>query len=107
MLASWREGEAKSAILDFVALVSEKNGPHHVPPSERIAVFDNDGTLWCEHPLPVQAFFLAERVKQVASSDGSPGSASPSRPSSSTITPRCTRWGRRDWPGSSSPPMPG
>jgi len=71
MLPSWHEGEAKSAIIDFVAHVSEKSGPHHVPPAERIAVFDNDGTLWCEQPLPVQAFFLAERVKQLASGDPS------------------------------------
>ena len=70
MLASWQEGEAKSAIIDFVARVSENGGPDHVPASERIAVFDNDGTLWCEQPLPMQAFFLADRVKQLASSDG-------------------------------------
>ena len=50
-LPSWNEGMAKSAILDFVARVTAAGGPDFVPPSQRIATFDNDGTLWCEQPL--------------------------------------------------------
>ena len=57
-LASWNDGAAKSAILDFVARVTKEGGPDFVPPAERIATFDNDGTLWCEQPMQVQLFFL-------------------------------------------------
>ena len=70
MLGSWHEGAAKSAIVDFVARVT-REGPDFVPPAERIAVFDNDGTLWCEHPVQVQVFFLIDRVKQLAAKDPS------------------------------------
>ncbi len=71
LLASWKDGPAKSAILDFVARVTKEGGPDYVPPSERIATFDNDGTLWCEQPMQVQVFFLIDRVKQLAAKDAS------------------------------------
>ena len=54
----WNDGAAKSAIVDFVARVTQEGGPDFVPPAERIATFDNDGTLWCEQPVQVQVFFL-------------------------------------------------
>jgi hypothetical protein len=54
ILASWKDTPTKRAILDFVAAVTDESGPDYVPPVERIATFDNDGTLWCEHPVPVQ-----------------------------------------------------
>jgi phosphoglycolate phosphatase-like HAD superfamily hydrolase len=53
-LQSWNEGAAMSAILDFVTRVTTANGPDFVPPAERIATFDNDGTLWCEKPMYIQ-----------------------------------------------------
>jgi len=53
-LKSWNDTPAKQAILDFVAKVTDEKGSDYVPPTERIATFDNDGTLWCEHPIPVQ-----------------------------------------------------
>jgi len=53
-LGSWNDTPTKQAILDFVARVTDENGPEYIQPAERIAVFDNDGTLWCEHPIPVQ-----------------------------------------------------
>src|ERR1700739_3903191 len=65
-LTSWNDGAAKSQILDFVARVAQQGGPDFIPPAECIAVFDNDGTLWCEQPLQVQAFFLIHRVKELA-----------------------------------------
>lgn len=65
-LPSWNEGFAKSAILCFVANVTDKNNPDYVEPEERIAVFDNDGTLWCEYPDYVQSRFMLERVKDMA-----------------------------------------
>jgi len=68
-LATWNDGAARSQILDFVARVTEQGGPDFVPPAERIATFDNDGTLWCEQPLFVQAFFLIDRTRELAGRD--------------------------------------
>ena len=65
-LASWNEGTAKAAILDFVQRVTAEGGPDFVPVAERIAVFDNDGTLWVEQPAYVQVFFIVDRVKALA-----------------------------------------
>jgi hypothetical protein len=67
-LPGWREGKAKAAIVDFVARVTG-SGADHVPESERIAAFDNDGTLWCEQPMQVQVFFLIDRVRELAAAD--------------------------------------
>src|SRR5271168_1603575 len=65
-LASWIEGVAKSQIRDFVARVTRQGGPDFVPPAERIATFDNDGTLWVEHPMYTQLAFVLNRVKAMA-----------------------------------------
>jgi phosphoserine phosphatase len=65
-LPSWNDGPHKSAIVDFVAKVTTEGGSDFVPPAERIAVFDNDGTLWCEQPMYVQFAFVLDRVKQLA-----------------------------------------
>ena len=68
-LASWTDGPARQAILDFVARVTEEGGADFVPPAERIATFDNDGTLWCEQPLQVQFFFGHDRLMTLAQYD--------------------------------------
>jgi len=65
-MPSWAEGPAKSAIVQFVQSVTEKDGKDYVPPEERIATFDNDGTLWVEYPLYTQLLFSADRVKELA-----------------------------------------
>jgi phosphoglycolate phosphatase-like HAD superfamily hydrolase len=65
-LSSWRAGAARQAILDFVQRVTTPGHPDFVEPADRIAVFDNDGTLWAEQPLPVQAFFVLDRIRQLA-----------------------------------------
>lgn len=65
-LPSWNEGANKQAIIDFVARVTRQGGPDFVPPAERIATFDNDGTLWVEHPMYVQLAFALDRVKALA-----------------------------------------
>jgi len=65
-LPSWNEGSAKAAILDFVRAVTDKNGEDFVEPAERIAVFDNDGTLWVEQPIYTQITFMFDRVKELA-----------------------------------------
>lgn len=66
-LPSWNEGRAKEAIVDFAVRTSTAGSGDYVPVNERIAVFDNDGTLWCEMPVPVQAFFVNDRLKVLAS----------------------------------------
>src|SRR5215472_4899314 len=68
-LPSWNDGVPKSAILSFVARVTKQGGADFVPPPERIATFDNDGTLCCEQPLQMQFFFLFERVKELSAGD--------------------------------------
>jgi hypothetical protein len=65
-LPSWNDGKAKQSIIDFVAKVTKAGSPDFVPVAERIAVFDNDGTLWCEQPIPVQLYFALDRVKTLA-----------------------------------------
>lgn len=65
-LSSWNDGQSKKAIITFVAMVTKEGGPAFVPVAERIAVFDNDGTLWCEQPVYVQVFFIVDRVKALA-----------------------------------------
>src|SRR5436309_7320436 len=65
-LPSWNDGPAKQAILDFVKATTDPSSPKLVPVPERIATFDNDGTLWCEQPLPIQLFFALDRVKALA-----------------------------------------
>jgi phosphoserine phosphatase len=65
-LPSWNEGPAKKSIIDFVDRVTKEGGPDYVSPAERIAVFDNDGTLWCEEPIYVQSAFAMDRVKELA-----------------------------------------
>jgi phosphoserine phosphatase len=67
-LPSWREGAAKTAILDFIASVTEP-GASFVPAAERIATFDNDGTLWCEKPMPIQVDFILRRLDEMAQAD--------------------------------------
>jgi phosphoserine phosphatase len=68
-LPSWNDGAPKAAILDFVARVTREVGREFVPPGERIATFDNDGTLCCEQPLQTQFFFAFGRVKELAARD--------------------------------------
>ena len=68
-LLSWRDGPAKNAIADFVRRVLGKDGSEPVHPEDRVAVFDNDGTLWCEKPLPIQADFILRRLHELAVAD--------------------------------------
>jgi len=65
-LPSWNDGPAKQSIITFVEKVTTPGSPDFVPVPERIATFDNDGTLWCEQPLPVQLYFALDRVKALA-----------------------------------------
>jgi len=65
-LPSWNDGAPKKAIMAFVEKVTKPGSPDFVPVPERIATFDNDGTLWCEQPVPVQLYFTLDRVKALA-----------------------------------------
>lgn len=65
-LPSWNEGKTKSAILEFISRVTTEGGADFVSPAERIAVFDNDGTLWSEQPIYFQLAFAIDRVKALA-----------------------------------------
>lgn len=62
-LSTWRDGPAKQAIVEFVAAADT------VPVEQRVAVFDNDGTLWCEKPVPIQADFILRRLAEMAEAD--------------------------------------
>ncbi|CAN5130180.1 HAD family hydrolase [soil metagenome] len=62
-LPSWNDVASKKAIIEFVTRVTKEGGPNFVPLAERIATFDNDGTLWCEHPMYVQLMYLVAQVK--------------------------------------------
>ena len=65
-LPSWNDGAAKQAILDFVREATTEGGASHLAPEERVATFDQDGTLWVEHPIYTQAVFAVDRVKALA-----------------------------------------
>ena len=64
-LARWNDGATKRTVVEFV----ERTVSDAVPFEERVAVFDNDGTLWCEKPLPIQADFILRRLFEMAEAD--------------------------------------
>ena len=68
-LLSWTDGTAKGKLLDFVRRVTDDKGPDFVPARDRIAVFDNDGTLWVEQPMPFQLMFAIDRAKGLVAED--------------------------------------
>jgi len=76
LLSSWTDTATRTAIVDYVARVTG-DGPDHVVPEERIATFDNDGTLWCEKPLPIQLAFILKRLAEMAEADQSLKSKQP------------------------------
>jgi phosphoserine phosphatase len=65
-LPSWTDGPTKTAIIEFVQAVTKQGGADYVRPEERIATFDNDGTLWVEYPIYTQVLFAFDRVKKLA-----------------------------------------
>jgi phosphoserine phosphatase len=70
-LATWNDGPAKARITEFVEGVTKEGGADYVPPSDRIAVFDNDGTLWCEKPMPIELGFILKRFVEMSEADDS------------------------------------
>jgi phosphoserine phosphatase len=69
LLPSWRAGTSRQAVTEFVQRVTTEGSPDFAPPSERVAVFDNDGTLWCEKPMPIQLDFILRRLAAMAHQD--------------------------------------
>jgi phosphoserine phosphatase len=69
LLASWNDGPALTAIREFVAAATTEGSPGFVEPDARVAVFDNDGTLWCEKPMPIQLDFILRRLVAMADQD--------------------------------------
>lgn len=70
-LSLWNDNATRAAIVDFVRRVTDENGPAFVPPAERVAVFDNDGTLWFEKPVYVQLLFILNRWQEMVGEDPS------------------------------------
>ena len=68
-LSLWNETPAKKAVIDYVNVVTNPKSAEFVPETERIAILDNDGTMWVEKPTYVQLFFAIERLKQLAEAD--------------------------------------
>jgi phosphoglycolate phosphatase-like HAD superfamily hydrolase len=68
-LSLWNKTPTHQAIIDFVAAVTDETSPRYVPPTERIAVFDNDGTLWCEKPMYIQMDYLLRKLAAAAEAD--------------------------------------
>ena len=68
-LSSWNDTPTRQSILDFITRTSDKNTPEYIPPAERIAAFDNDGTLWVEQPAPAQTGLLIDKLVQLVKSN--------------------------------------
>jgi phosphoserine phosphatase len=71
ILPAWHEGPSRRAIVRFVEMITSRDAPDYVPPPERVAIFDNDGTLWCEKPMYIQLDFALRRLQRAAADDAS------------------------------------
>ncbi len=91
LLASWRETLTRNAIVDFVENVTSEGSAGFVEPAERLAVFDNDGTLWSEKPIPIQLDFTLFRMAELAEAALPSPDNNRTRRRSSVIT---TGWAR-------------
>jgi hypothetical protein len=90
-LSSWRDGPAKQAIAELVTRVCGGDGREPVPVEERLAVFDNDGTLWCEKPMPIQLDFILHRLVEMAEADAALRGRQPARRAASSARARVSR----------------
>jgi hypothetical protein len=79
LLASWRQTPITAGIVDFISRVTDEDRNGFVAPAERVAVFDNDGTPWCEKPIPIQLDFTLYRLAELARTDSSLGDRQPYR----------------------------
>ena len=70
-LQSWNDTSTRRAIVEFVERVTDERDPNYVAPADRVAVFDNDGTLWCEKPMPIELGFILQRLAEMCEADTS------------------------------------
>jgi hypothetical protein len=97
VLPSWNDGPAKQAILDFVRRTTDRGSADFVAPEDRIATFDQDGTLWVEHPVYTQAMFALERVHALAPDHPEWRTHEPFKSVLSNDLATIARFGERDW----------
>ena len=76
-LKLWNDTPTKQAILDYVAAANDESSPDYVPPADRIAAFDNDGTLWVEQPAPAQTAMLVNKLVEQVKADPSLAAVDP------------------------------
>ncbi|HKO92501.1 MAG TPA: HAD family hydrolase [Polyangiaceae bacterium] len=95
-LEQWRDGDAKRRIVEFVEATTKPNGPHFVSPGDRVAVFDNDGTLWSEQPIYFQFAFALDYVASQLSASPAPSWAS--RPWATQLKKGLTKDGKKALP---------
>jgi hypothetical protein len=96
-LPSWNDGAAKQAVIQFVQTTTDKSGPNYVAPDDRIATFDQDGTLWVEHPLYTQAIFELDRVKTLAKERPELKTTEPFRSVLAGDKAAIAKFGKEDW----------
>ncbi len=96
-LASWNDGPAKQAIVSFVKAVTDKSGSRYVKPEDRIAAFDQDGTLWVEHPIYTQAVFALDRVAALAPQHPEWKTQEPFKSILSRDSEAMAKFGEQDW----------
>jgi phosphoglycolate phosphatase-like HAD superfamily hydrolase len=96
-LASWNEGPAKESVLDFVRATTDQSSKNFVAPEDRIATFDQDGTLWVEHPLYKQAMFALDRVHALASEHPEWQNQEPFKAVLSNDMAAMAHFSERDW----------
>ena len=96
-LASWSDGLAKQAVLDFVRATTDQSSKDFVPPEDRIATFNQDGTLWMEHPLYTQAMFALDRVHEMAPQHPEWKSHEPLKAVLANDLPALAHFSERDW----------
>jgi phosphoglycolate phosphatase-like HAD superfamily hydrolase len=97
VLPSWNEGPTKQAILEFVRAASDPSSPQYVAPENRIATFDQDGTLWVEHPLYTQGVFALDRVKLLAPEHPEWKKEEPYKSIIEGNTEAIAKFGEEDW----------
>jgi phosphoglycolate phosphatase-like HAD superfamily hydrolase len=96
-LPSWNEGPAKQAIIQFVRQTTDRSYRNYVPPEDRIATFDQDGTLWVEHPLYTQAIFELDRVRSLANDRPELKTTEPFRSVLAGDKAAIAKFGKEDW----------
>jgi phosphoglycolate phosphatase-like HAD superfamily hydrolase len=96
-LPSWNDGPAKQALVQFVRTTTEKSSPNYVAPEDRIATFDQDGTLWVEHPIYSQAIFELDRVKTMANEHPEWKTTEPFQSVLAGDKAAMAKFGKQDW----------